>query len=306
MALPELSPGLKQTIPMNSQTESILFIGHGEWSRKVSSIIVASGSRLEPVVISARDYLDNERAALPKGMNLEDFKFIWITTFPDVQLDILKKLRGLKSKIILEKPLALTIEDIQQLTAIIPKMKSLVYLSQPWTFSNLWESARTQISGYLEDLEIHSVRQGELQREVISPGLDWLPHDLYLLASLMQSKGLKNDELNLLALRGSSTQVFLDYQLGAYVRLSLKAGKSETRRANWSISANAQALLEIDFDSKRITKKDGNVDLIENFDSDNPIINMLESYGAYDSDVNWGLILKLYSDAVIAVSGEQR
>ena len=79
MALPDLSPGLKQTIPMNSQTESILFIGNGEWSRKVSNILVASESRLKPVVISARDFLNTEKLALPEGCILEDFNFIWIT-----------------------------------------------------------------------------------------------------------------------------------------------------------------------------------------------------------------------------------
>jgi predicted dehydrogenase len=291
---------------MNSRTESILFIGGGRWSKKVSEIVIVSGTSLEPVVISARDYLENGSAALPKGANLEDFKFIWITTFPDVQLKILKKLQDLNTKIILEKPLALTMEDLQKLSSIVPKMKSSIYLSQPWTFSNLWESARTQMSGYLKGLEIHSVRQGELHREVISPSLDWLPHDLYLLASLMQSEGLKNDALKLLSSRGSSNQVLLDYQIGADARLSFQAGKSETRRAKWCISVNAKTLFEIDFDSRKIIKKEGNTDLVEKFDSDNPIINMLENYGAYDSDVNWELILKLSSDAILAVSGDQK
>jgi hypothetical protein len=106
------------------------------------------------------------------------------------------------------------------------------------------------MSGYLKGLEILSVRQGELQREAISPSLDWLPHDLYLLASLMQSEGLKNDALKLLSSRGSSNQVLLDYQIGADARLSFQAGKSETRRANWCISVNTQTLLEIPFSKK--------------------------------------------------------
>ena len=103
MALQDLSPGLKQTIPMNSQTESILFIGHGEWSKKLSKIIVSSGSRLKPVVISARNFLSTEEKALPEGQTLEDFNFIWITTFPDMQLKILEKLQDLNSKIIYNK-----------------------------------------------------------------------------------------------------------------------------------------------------------------------------------------------------------
>jgi predicted dehydrogenase len=304
MALLDLSLGLKLTTLMNSQTESILFIGHGEWSKKLSKIIVSSESRLKPVVISARNFLSTEEKVLPEGQALEDFNFIWITTYPDMQVKILEKLQDLNSKIILEKPIALTLEDVKQLQSVIPKVKSSVYLSQPWTFSKLWESASAQILRNREDLEIDALRVGELQRERIFPSLDWLPHDLYLLASLMRSKELENESIKLLSSRGSPKEIILDYQIGADLRISLQAGKSETRRAIWCISINGQALLEIDFDSRQIIKKEGNQESTENFDTDNPIISMLEDYGARDSDVNWELILKLYSDGILAVSGD--
>ena len=301
MDLPDLSPGLKLTILMNLQTESILFIGHGEWSRKVSKIIVASESRLKPVVISARNFLSTEKQALPEGWILEDFNFIWITTFPDMQLKILEKLQGLNSKIILEKPIALTLEDIQQLCSIIPNMRSSVYLSQPWTFSKLWESASTQIVRNSGNLEINAFRVGVLERARISPSLDWSPHDLYLLASLIQAKELGIESLELLSSRGSSKEVLLDYQVGEAVRVNLQAGKSDSRRAYWRISVDDQNRLEIDFDSRTITKRDGKGEVAEEFDSDNPIMNMIENFRTHSSDVNWDLIFRLYSDAILAM-----
>ena len=305
MALPDLSPGLKQTIPMNSQTESILFIGHGKWSQKVSNIIVASESRLKPVVISARDFLNTEKLSLPEGRILEDFNFIWITTFPEMQLKILEQLQDLNSRIILEKPIALTLEDIKKFHSILPKVKSSVYLSQPWTFSKLWESASTLILQSHENLEIDALRVGKLQRERISPSLDWLPHELYLLASLMQSRELGNESLKLLSSKGSSKEICLDYQVGEDMRVNLQAGKSASRRAFWSISVADQIRLEIDFDSKRIVKRKGVGEITEEFDSDNPIMNMLENYRASGSDVNWDLILRLYSEAILATGGDR-
>ena len=305
MALPDLSPGLKQTTPMNSQTESILFIGHGEWSRKVSNIIVASGSTLKPVVISARNFLSTEKQALPKGLVLDDFNIIWITTFPEMQLKILEKLQDLNSKIILEKPIASTLEDIEQLLLIIPRVKSSVYLSQPWTFSKLWESATTQILENYKDLEIDALRVGEFERTRISPSLDWLPHELYLLASLIQSRGLRDESLRLLSSRGSSKEVNLDYQVGNDVRVNLQAGKSEYRRAYWRISVADQIILEIDFDGKKIVKTDRTEKITQEFDLDNPIMNMLESYREYKSAVNWDLIIRLYSEAILAIGGDR-
>ena len=305
MALPDLSPGLKQTIPMNSQTESILFIGNGEWSRKVSNILVASESRLKPVVISARDFLNTEKLGLPDGRILEDFNFIWITTFPEMQIKILERLQDLNSKIILEKPIALTLEGIKQLHSTLPKVKSSVYLSQPWTFSKLWESASTQILQNHGDLEIDALRVGELQRERISPSLDWLPHELYLLASLMQSRELGNESLKLLSSKGSSVEICLDYQVGEDMRVNLQAGKSASRRAFWSISVADQIRLEIDFDSNRITKMEEDAEITVEFDSDNPIMNMLENYRECNSDVNWDLIFRLYSEAILATGGDR-
>ena len=305
MALPDLSPGLKQTIPMNSQTESILFIGNGECSRKVPNILVASESRLKPVVISARDFLNTEKLPLPEGRILEDFNLIWITTFPEMQLKILEQLQDLSSKIILEKPIALTLEDIKQLHSIIPKVKSSVYLSQPWTFSKLWESAFTQIVRNSENLAINAFRVGELERASISPSLDWSPHDLYLLASLMQAKQLGIESLKLLSSRGSSKEISLDYQIGEDVRVNLQAGKSDSRRAYWRISVDDQNRLEIDFDSTKITKKERAGEISEEFDSDNPIMNMLENFRTCSSDVNWDLIFRLYSDAIQATAGNQ-
>ena len=304
MALPDLSLGLKPTTLMNSQTESILFIGHGEWSKKLSNIIVSSGSKLKPAVISARNFLSTETQVFPQGQVLEDFNFIWITTFPDVQLKILEKLQDINSRIILEKPIALTLEDIKQLQLIIPKVKSSVYLSQPWTFSKLWESASRQILRNHEDLEIDALRVGELQRERIFPSLDWLPHDLYLLASLTQSKELEKESLKLLSSRGSSKEIGLDYQVGKDLRVNLQAGKSDSRRAYWRISAADEIFLGIDFDSKRITKKGASGEITEEFDSDNPIMNMLENYRESDSDVNWDLIFRLYSEAILATGGD--
>ena len=305
MVLPDLSRGLKPTTLMNSQTESILFIGHGEWSKKLSNIIVSSGSRLKPVVISARNFLSTETQVFPQGQVLEDFNFIWITTFPDMQLKILEKLQALNSKIILEKPIALTLEDIKQLQLIIPKVKSSVYLSQPWTFSKLWESASRQILRNHEDLEIDALRVGELQRERIFPSLDWLPHDLYLLASLIQSKELENKSLKLLSSKGSPKEIYLEYQVGEDVRVNLQTGKSTSRRAYWRISAADQVRLEIDFDSKKITKWEGNGVVTEEFDLDNPIMNMLDNYQSNSSTVNWDLIFRLYSEAILATGGDR-
>jgi len=285
---------------MNSQTESILFIGHGEWSKKLSNIIVSSGSKLKPAVISARNFLSTETQVFPQGQVLEDFNFIWITTFPDMQLKILEKLQDINSRIILEKPIALTLEDIKQLQLIIPKVKSSVYLSQPWTFSKLWESASTQILRNYKDLEIEALRVGGLERERISPSLDWLPHDLYLLASLIQSKELENKSLKLLSSKGSPKEIYLEYQVGEDMRVNLQTGKSASRRAYWRISAADQVRLEIDFDSKKITKWEGNGVVTEEFDLDNPIMNMLDNYRSNSSTVNWDLIFRLYSEAILA------
>ena len=114
-----------------------------------------------------------------------------------------------------------------------------------------------------------------------------------------------NESLKLLSSRGSSKEVNLDYQVGNDVRVNLQAGKSEYRRAYWRISVADQIILEIDFDGKKIVKTDRTEKITQEFDLDNPIMNMLENYREYNSAVNWDLIFRLYSEAILA-TGEDR
>ena len=60
-------------------------------------------------------------------------------------------------------------------------------------------------------------------------------------------------------------------------------------------------IINIDFDSRKITKRGGKGEVAEEFDSDNPIMNMLENFRTHSSDVNWDLIFRLYSDAILAM-----
>jgi hypothetical protein len=116
----------------------------------------------------------------------------------------------------------------------------------------------------------------------------------------MQAKELGIESLELLSSRGSSEELLLDYQVGQAVRVNLRAGKSDSRRACWRISVDNQNRLEIDFDAKRITKKEESGEITEEFDSDNPVMNMLENFRTHSSDVNWDLIFRLYSEAILA------
>ena len=121
----------------------------------------------------------------------------------------------------------------------------------------------------------------------------------------LDSKELEKESLKLLSSRGSSKEIGLDYQVGKDLRVNLQAGKSDSRRAYWRISVADEIFLEIDFDSKRITKKGASGEITEEFDSDNPIMNMLENYRESDSDVNWELIFRLYSEAILATGGDR-
>ena len=66
----------------------------------------------------------------------------WITSTPQNQIQALRKLKNIQSRVILEKPVAIKPSDLVVLKDLLNNSQCKVYLSQPWTFSSLWEETK--------------------------------------------------------------------------------------------------------------------------------------------------------------------
>ena len=101
----------------------------------------------------------------------------WITSTPQNQIQALRKLKNIQTRVILEKPIVIEPSDLVVLKDLLNNSQCKVYLSQPWTFSSLWEETKRVLLPLQGEIKIQAIRGGNLSRVGVSPEIDWAPHD---------------------------------------------------------------------------------------------------------------------------------
>lgn len=284
---------------MISSSNKVLFIGAGKWSHKIARLLECQNPERITKILSARNFVTSDNYGLLKSESLEDFGIIWVATHPSLQINVLTELQNNSFKVILEKPIAQSLKELDELRELIDCQKSLIFLSEPWTFSELWRNATNAILGYQGLVDIEAIRGGELIRNEFSASIDWIPHDFYLMSRLTTSLNLQNNEIKLRSANCNSNTIFLKYSIGNGREIGIEAGEFESRKAIWRVFVNGSLEIEINFDKKQLTRKIFDKNVIEDYSIDNPILTMLGVYESSTPMVNWDLILRLYKDAII-------
>lgn len=160
----------------------LLLIGSGNWPNKIASIIGThnSGSLIENV--GARDFLKLKPEKIQPM--LQD-KIVWVATTPQNQLLILEKIMSYKNRVILEKPFAITLNQLNHLLELNENGNNEFYISEPWRHSELWNDTKSRILKVPGPKKLKIQRGGPLKREYIDPPWDWMQHDLGLLSELL-------------------------------------------------------------------------------------------------------------------------
>jgi hypothetical protein len=173
----------------------------------------------------------------------EDLDLIWIATRPDIQVKILELLKSRNVKILLEKPLARDLKELAELEKLAKLSNCEIYTSQPWRFSDLWLKTKNS----LVDLNrLKSTRVSPKLRTFVTPDLDWIAHDLYLLADL----GIDPNLLNLEDVRKSEAErtiYFLSSRI-SFCQFTFSVGFAEIRINRWDFETLKGDSGFIDFD----------------------------------------------------------
>ena len=168
---------------------NLLIIGQGVWASKIQSVLSNSTFGVNLTSISARKALSDPSQIFEA---LENIEVIWICTKPDWQLELLPKLSQFGGKIILEKPYIWDENSMDRLSEFTKIFKGGLQLSEPWTYSNIWISARREIKE-TSNVEFIVERGGPTGHNFMSPVLDWIPHDINLLFDLYGTELLKSE-----------------------------------------------------------------------------------------------------------------
>jgi hypothetical protein len=252
----------------------LLLIGLGPWSEKLRTIILTHLD-YEIVRIGAREFV----LGLHRSEAF-DADIIWICSKPSIQIQVLEILGSLAviPKTIVEKPYFTTTKEMKMFTEVIIPIIDRTYLSEPWTYSHIWQEFRKKILSKNQIQKISITRSGPSNNHNFLAPQDWLAHDINLLSSLARTS---DNELIFYDVFWSqkNQHLALKADLGNLYSFRLEGGRSTVARiANWT-STTAKKLdetLTLDFNSMQIIHRDeGNSTVIENTHiGDQPVINM--------------------------------
>lgn len=236
---------------------------------------------LEITIVGARDFLKHDEGTI--GSEMSRYELIWIASIPELQLSILRKLINLKSRIVLEKPIATNKQSWNELNEVVLLSSSSIFYSQPWTYSKIWEKSIQEISNLSLPISINIYRSGKEDREIYSGAQDWLPHDLYLLEDLLKKINTLVGSLEFTKKQKINT---FSLTIANKITANVRFCANPEREMRWVVSSSGVEMLEIDFFKMSLKRLAPKTHLsgqeLENFSGDHPLANMLSWYLSSD------------------------
>ena len=90
---------------------NLLLIGSGKWPQKINSIVKSQNLAIKITNIGAREFL---KLGIRQVELLLQGNIVWIASTPENQLLILELIKNLSTKVIIEKPFALNMDQLNE------------------------------------------------------------------------------------------------------------------------------------------------------------------------------------------------
>lgn len=229
---------------------------------------------VEVSIISARKFSQLQTEEIFDLVIMHDFQ--WIATTPELQEFILSRLMTLDCNVILEKPLATTSQTWRKVTDLIQSADCRIFYSQPWTFSKLWQRATDEFNKLHFPISINIYKSGQQYRTNFTALQDWLPHDLYLIESLIRNLDISEEGISVSQSQLSNQ---IKITVGEKLYINFHFDISQHRKMTWEVSSDYGINFVVDFMNNTFEKFDDNEMLLQEiFIGDHPLINMFNQY----------------------------
>lgn len=201
---------------------------------------------------------------------------IWVCSTSELQVKCVKKtLEFTKAKILVEKPVSLEHKINSEIKNLI-EINDNVFISRPWSFSNLWKSFLTDLlsQGNIIDIEIN--HYGELIRDFIAPPQDWLHHDLCLVEEIINLREYQNINFRI---DWSDNRDAIKIVGNGDVSIQISGGFSNNRKSSISISFENKTRLVLDLNEKMYSRVgvNGHIETFK-FETKNSVSTMVDYF----------------------------
>lgn len=225
-------------------------------------------------ILGAREFIQN--SAHSPSQLISDSDLLWICSTPELQLKALNKLQSFsEARIIIEKPITEDQLINKEISNILSKQGN-IFISRPWSFSELWQEYKHNLTAekYIKSIKVR--HSGELLREYINPPQDWLHHDFCLLHEI-------NLDVDLTEAEGkkiwSNNNKNLSIQSNNGVNINVVGGYSLERISILEIISENNTMLTMDMNQKSLTVRRGeSAPEVFMYSDDLPINSMVKHF----------------------------
>jgi hypothetical protein len=155
-------------------------IGEGRWSEKISRILeVSEPLKYAPIKFATSDF-EHE-----KLKNL-DQEIIWLTLFPDSQIEQINKLKHEEVKVILEKPYYVNFEQRARFFDAISGFERKFWPSIPWQFGKPWLEFEESVNLSKGSISLEVIHRGRPSHKSIPFSIDWCSHDFNMIVKIFE------------------------------------------------------------------------------------------------------------------------
>lgn len=262
---------------------SIAVLGNGVWGKKLNALFQSWGFKVSQY--GARSFLELN---FERQQKILDNDVVWIASTPDLQLRIISDVSRYQKKsiLILEKPFFRDLNEQIKFVEIMNNSDLYLRSSSPWVYSDIWSKSKKKLLELFHPLEIIISRSGPSNNKSIRPYMDWLSHDVQLMADLFSSE-TKVIHVNRSTDKFKSDSCKIHIRLNDGSNLDLSGGLSVSKISYWKVQDKRGHFIEIDFNSKLLQCFGSDQVLIESYKSpldDNPLLNMLLNYTDQSND----------------------
>lgn len=200
-------------------------IGTGRWSSKIAKILESSVEpKYEPAVLSITDL---------KTVDLNEFRdsIIWLTLFPQSQIEQINVLKQINVKVILEKPYYLSMEQRDDFLKAIRGFEESFWPSIPWQYGAPWRKYERTIKSSKKRIEIDILHMGNPIHHSIPFFLDWCSHDVHMLIDFFMKRNKIFPEITQVSRHAESLAIILADDS----KVTLSCKESDAPKYTWKI-----------------------------------------------------------------------
>jgi hypothetical protein len=219
---------------------NVHLIGAGRWSKKISEILSNSkDSKYLPVLHSTEEF---------HLMDLDDSKteIIWLTLFPERQIEKIKELKNANTKIVLEKPFYLNTDQRIDFIDAISGFEGKFWPSIPWQFGAPWLDFLQTFEPLQDSIKIEIIHSGEPTHRSIPFSLDWFSHDVPMIVQIFRDKSGTLPDISRVVSETDSITIF--FSDGSSVKFTHKISKISEYKWHFEDENHFKEINFLDFD----------------------------------------------------------